>query len=203
MKRFLSLFLLIVFLLCPPATAEEDWYLETAKELAVRMGELVQDELYQYQYLLCEDSPAFASLKATDFQNPSDIWSIPISGELAGEIFALYGITGAQSEFGMEQLLLHMTTLLITNGIQEDRSYDAMLVQSAYAFSRTRRMPENFAPHFCLLEFDHALLAVAFTATGESCVTLTVTPVFVSEGTTGEAVAGMLRAPLSMLEEEE
>ena len=198
MKRFLSLFLLIVFLLCPPATAEEYWYLETAKELAVRMGELVQDELYQRQYLLYEDSPAFASLKATDFQNPSDIWSIPISGE----IFALYGITGAQSEFGMEQLLLHMTTLLITNGIQEDRSIDAMLVQSAYAFSRTRRMPENFAPHFCLLEFDHALLAVAFTATGESCVTLTVTPVFVSEGTTGEAVAGMLRAPLSMLEEE-
>ena len=203
MKRLAALFLLLTLWACPAARAEEDWYLETAEELAACMGELVRDDLYRKQQLLYANSPAVASLISADYQSPVNRWSIPLSDALAGDVLALFGLVGAQSEFGMEPLLLRATTLLISNAIQEDRSMDAMTARDAYSFTRTCRMPEDFVPHYCLLEFDHALLAMAFVPTGGDCVTVTVSPVFVNEGTSGEDVAGMIRNPLSMLDAEE
>lgn len=70
MKRLAALLLLLTLWACPAARAEEDWYLETAEELAACMGELVRDDLYRKQQLLYANSPAVASLISADYQSP-------------------------------------------------------------------------------------------------------------------------------------
>ena len=104
MKKLLALLMAALMLTGAALAEEDDWYLDTAEELAACVGELAGDEAYQ-QLMLDLEFEELDALKDVDYTAPVAAWRIEWSavGDL---LLALYSTVeaGDLSDAGQDQL---------------------------------------------------------------------------------------------------
>lgn len=177
MKKFLSILLAILLLACPALAEEENWYLETAKELALSMGELAKDEAY----LASMTSASFdclEPLKAADYENIVSAWIYavpPVDGVLA----LLGAAEGAKmSRTAMDYLNTRFAATIPTLYNTSFGSQEGLAAATMLSYSRSFSIPESFDPCIITLELDKGAIAVSFSQTGDDTITATACPLF-------------------------
>ena len=161
-------------------TQEDDWYLETASELARCVGELAGDEAYM-QMMTSNPFDILAPLQEADFASVTGAWRIRI-----GEgMISLMGTLDGMSQTGRESLNSKMPSAIL-NQWNAYVSAEAVAASAMLAYMRTYSMPEDFEQCALLLRFDGAQVGVAFMQTGEDTITATAYPLFLAEDSTLE-----------------
>ena len=156
-------------------TQEDDWYLETASELARCVGELAGDEAYM-QMMTSNPFDILAPLQEADFASVTGAWRIRI-----GEgMISLMGTLDGMSQTGRESLNSKMPAAIL-NQWNAYGSADAVAASAMLAYMRTYSMPEDFEQCALILRFDGAQVGVAFMQTGEDTITATAYPLFLAE----------------------
>lgn len=185
MKKLLALLMAALMLTGAAFAEEDDWYLDTAEELAACVGELAGDEAYQ-QLVSGLEFEELDALKGVDYTAPQAAWRIEWSA--AGDLlFALYSAveTGDLSDAGRDCIDQAMARSLFL-GANSTESANWVAVSGMLTYSRTYVMPEDFQTCFYLLEFDGALVGVAFSQTGDETITATAQPVSLAVQGVGE-----------------
>lgn len=161
-------------------TQEDDWYLETASELARCVGELAGDEAYM-QMMTSNPFDILAPLQEADFASVTGAWRIRI-----GEgMISLMGTLDGMSQTGRESLNSKMPSAIL-NQWNAYVSAEAVAASAMLAYMRTYSMPEDFEQCALILRFDGAQVGVAFMQTGEDTITATAYPLFLAEDSTLE-----------------
>ena len=156
-------------------TQEDDWYLETASELARCVGELAGDEAYM-QMMTSNPFDILAPLQEADFASVAGAWRIRI-----GEgMISLMGTLDEMSQTGRESLNSKMPSAILTQW-NAYVSAEAVVASTMLAYTRTYSMPEDFEQCTLILQFDGAQVGVAFMQTGEDTITATAYPLFLAE----------------------
>lgn len=156
-------------------TQEDDWYLETASELARCVGELAGDEAYM-QMMTSNPFDILAPLQEADFASVTGAWRIRI-----GEgMISLMGTLDGMSQTGRESLNSKMPSAIL-NQWNAYVSAEAVAASAMLAYMRTYSMPEDFEQCALILRFDGAQVGVAFMQTGEDTITATAYPLFLAE----------------------
>lgn len=156
-------------------TQEDDWYLETASELARCVGELAGDEAYM-QMMTSNPFDILAPLQEADFASVTGAWRIRI-----GEgMISLMGTLDGMSQTGRESLNSKMPSAIL-NQWNAYVSAEAVAASAMLAYTRTYSMPEDFEQCALILRFDGAQVGVAFMQTGEDTITATAYPLFLAE----------------------
>lgn len=156
-------------------TQEDDWYLETASELARCVGELAGDEAYM-QMMTSNPFDILAPLQEADFASVTGAWRIRI-----GEgMISLMGTLDGMSQTGRESLNSKMPSAIL-NQWNAYVSAEAVAASAMLAYMRTYSMPEDFEQCALILQFDGAQVGVAFMQTGEDTITATAYPLFLAE----------------------
>ena len=156
-------------------TQEDDWYLETASELARCVGELAGDEAYM-QMMTSNPFDILAPLQEADFASVTGAWRIRI-----GEgMISLMGSLNGMSQTGRESLNSKMPSVIL-NQWNAYVSVEAVAASTMLAYTRTYSMPEDFEQCALILQFDGAQVGVAFMQTGEDTITATAYPLFLAE----------------------
>ena len=156
-------------------TQEDDWYLETASELARCVGELAGDEAYM-QMMTSNPFDILAPLQEADFASVTGAWRIRI-----GEgMISLMGTLNGMSQTGRESLNSKMPSVIL-NQWNAYVSVEAVAASTMLAYTRTYSMPEDFEQCALILQFDGAQVGVAFMQTGEDTITATAYPLFLAE----------------------
>ena len=156
-------------------TQEDDWYLETASELARCVGELAGDEAYM-QMMTSNPFDILAPLQEADFASVTGAWRIRI-----GEgMISLMGTLDGMSQTGRESLNSKMPSAIL-NQWNAYVSAEAVAASTMLAYMRTYSMPEDFEQCALILQFDGAQVGVAFMQTGEDTITATAYPLFLAE----------------------
>lgn len=180
MKKLIAI-LLAVFMLCGCAFAEqEDWYLATAAEHALKVGELIKDEAYMEMYAPSMGFDCLTSARNADFGTMKSAYRFQLP-DAAGVRVLLQLMSGGElSGAALERTTAGLPSLFITMymGMQ---SAENLAAASIATYSRTYIMPEGFEPCFYLLELDGAVVSVAFSATGEDTITVNAQALFPSE----------------------
>ncbi|MBQ8506049.1 MAG: hypothetical protein IJ466_01235 [Clostridia bacterium] len=180
MKKLLALLLAALLLACPALAEEENWYLETAKELILSMGELAKDEAY-HASLSSATFDCIEPLKQADYANIISAWSYdvpPVDG-----VFALMSIAeGAKmSRTALDYLNARFPMTIPTMYNSSFGSQEGIAAAAMLSYSRSFITPENFAPCIITLELDKAAIAVSFCRTGDETITATACPLFGAE----------------------
>ena len=182
MKRLISGVLALLMLLCGLALAEEESYLREGLELAEMVGALARDD----GYLTSVGGMSFKCidlLKKADFTTLKSAWRCEIPGE-----DALKALIGSElSDAGMEKMW-RMLPSAVPSMYNARQSQEAIAAGSILTYSRTYRMPEDFAPRIYVLELEGAMIYVAFDATGEDTITAFAAPIFFEDGMSVEQV---------------
>ena len=119
-------------------TQEDDWYLETASELARCVGELAGDEAYM-QMMTSNPFDILAPLQEADFASVTGAWRIRI-----GEgMISLMGTLDGMSQTGRESLNSKMPSAIL-NQWNAYVSAEAVAASTMLAYTRTYSMPEDF-----------------------------------------------------------
>ena len=156
-------------------TQEDDWYLETASELARCVGELAGDEAYM-QMMTSNPFDILAPLQEADFASVTGAWRIRI-----GEgMISLMGTLDEMSQTGRESLNSKMPSVIL-NQWNAYVSTEAVAASAMLAYTRTYSMPENFEQCALVLQLDGAQVGVAFMQTGEDTITAAAYPLFLAE----------------------
>ena len=156
-------------------TQEDDWYLETASELARCVGELAGDEAYM-QMMTSNPFDILAPLQEADFASVTGAWRIRI-----GEgMISLMGTLDGMSQTGRESLNSKMPSAIL-NQWNAYVSAEAVAASAMLAYMRTYSMPEDFEQCALILRFDGVQVGVAFMQTGEDTITATAYPLFLAE----------------------
>ena len=156
-------------------TQEDDWYLETASELARCVGELAGDEAYM-QMMTSNPFDILAPLQEADFASVTGAWRIRI-----GEgMISLMGTLDGMSQTGRESLNSKMPSAIL-NQWNAYVSAEAVAASAMLAYMHTYSMPEDFEQCALILRFDGAQVGVAFMQTGEDTITATAYPLFLAE----------------------
>ena len=172
MKKLLALLMAALMLTGAALAEEDDWYLNTAEELAACVGELVGDEAYQ-QLMSGLEFEELDALKGVDYTAPVAAWRIEWSA--AGDLLlALYSTVeaGDLSDAGRDRF----DQLVAQSLLQQANSAEGanwLAVSTMLTYSRTYLMPEDFEACTYLLEFDGGLVGVAFSQTGDETITVT------------------------------
>lgn len=171
--------LLAAMLLIGSAMAEEsenDWYLDISMQLARDVGELAGDEAYIALVLpsLLEDEGTSA-LGQADYTTLESAYRLTLPDMV--ELAKVAGLPeGVQlSEMGL-WILETMTPDSILFSYVADKEIDSISRMSVLSVTRTYTMPEGFEPCVYILEFDHVLIGVAFSQTGEDTVSVAAKP---------------------------
>lgn len=161
-------------------TQEDDWYLETASELARCVGELAGDEAYM-QMMTSNPFDILAPLQEADFASVTGAWRIRI-----GEgMISLMGTLDGMSQTGRESLNSKMPSAIL-NQWNAYVSVEAVAASTMLAYTRTYSMPEDFEQCALVLQLDGAQVGVAFMQTGEDTITAAAYPLFLAEDSTLE-----------------
>lgn len=193
MKRIFAMLLVLVLVLCAGAQAAEvsDWYLETAKEMALCVGELARDKAYQ-KTKSDEDFEIIAPLREADFADvrsawrfetyPADFWMMLMGASMKEGKLSAAGQRVCEAEIPQMLVIQHNSALGAT----------ALAATTILTYERSYIMPEDFSPCVIALELNGAAVAVAFAQTGEDTITATACPLFHGEDETdAETVAGL------------
>ena len=171
--------LLAALLLIGSAMAEEsgsDWYLDISMQLARDVGELAGDEAYIALVL-----PSLLGDEETSALNQADYTTLESAYRLTlPDMVELAKVAGLPedehlSEMGL-WILETMTPDSILFNYVADKEIDSISRMSALSVTRTYTMPEGFEPCVYILEFDHVLIGVAFSQTGEDTVSVAAKP---------------------------
>lgn len=196
MKRALALILALLMLACTAAAEEENWYLQTAKELTRRVGELAVDENYIKLYYGADFS-CLDELRQADFEHPVSAWRYatpPLRGVLA--------LLGAQpSDAAMEYLESRVPTMAL-DMYAGKFGVESLTASTVLCYSRSYLLPEGFEPCIVALELDHGAVAVAFYRTGESSITAAARPLIDDQSPLALATGLGASFPLNMREME-
>lgn len=171
--------LLAAMLLIGSAMAEEsenDWYLDISMQLARDVGELAGDEAYIALVLpsLLEDEGTSA-LGQADYTTLESAYRLTLPD--VAELAELAGLPEGEhlSEMGL-WILETMTPDSILFNYVADKEINSISRMSVLSVTRTYTMPEGFEPCVYILEFDHVLIGVAFSQTGEDTVSVAAKP---------------------------
>ena len=158
-------------------TQEDDWYLETASELARCVGELAGDEAYM-QMMTSNPFDILAPLQEADFTSVAGAWRLAVDESAFSQADGLDwdGMTA----IGRDALLSKLPSVLLTQW-NAYVSTEAVAASTMLAYMRTYSMPEDFEQCALILRFDGAQVGVAFMQTGEDTITATAYPLFLAE----------------------
>ena len=193
MKKLFSLFLVSLLLVsCAALAEEESWYLKTARELTLCVGELARDESY-LELLSGSHFPCMDPLKTADFENILSAWQYEVP-PLKGVLTLLGLVEGAQlSPTAMEYFDARMPAMIVSM-YSGSYSAEAVAAASMLSYSRSYILPEAFKPCIIALELDSGAIAVSFSQTGEDTITATACPLFAGDGADyGEVVQSLNR----------
>ena len=195
MKRFLALLASLALLLALPALAEEDWYLETARELAAQLGELAQDETYLELFGMPQDvSAAIEPFCAADYSSSVLDFRINLPIDAFFKLYDSFSDSAGLSGAGLERMRAFIPSMLIT-GYNNAQGVEHVAAASVLNFSRGYPMPEGFSPCIYVLQFDSATVAVAFAQSGDATISATAYPLFTGEDASLAGIAaGILGA---------
>ena len=200
MKKLLALLMAALMLTGAAFAEEDDWYLDTAEDLAACVGELAGDEAYQ-QLMSGLEFEELDALKGVDYTAPVAAWRIEWSA--AGDLLlALYSTVeaGDLSDAGRDRFdQLVAQSLLQQANSAEGASWIALSTMLTY--SRTYLMPEDFEACTYLLEFDGGLVGVAFSQTGDETITATAQPVSLGDRSVEEWLQSLM--PLQLFSYEQ
>lgn len=171
--------LLAAMLLIGSAMAEEsenDWYLDISMQLARDVGELAGDEAYIALVL-----PSLLGDEETSALNQADYTTLESAYRLTlPDVAELAELAGLPEGVQLSEMGLWMLETMIPDSILfsyvADKEIDSISRMSALSVTRTHTMPDGFEPCVYILEFDHALIGVAFSQTGEDTVSVVAKP---------------------------
>lgn len=199
MKKFLMLLLALAMMICPAMAEESDWYLDTAMELAGKVGELAKDDAY----IELMSSQTFASiepLKAADFGKMISAYRCELPDE-AGVRVMMQAASGKLSDAALEVQISQLPKFPLTMYAAKLGS-EAMSVSVILTYKQTYVMPENFEPCIYVIELDGAVVSAAFCKTGEDTVTVEVQPLFgKDEGTMEDLLNALVEDNLPIASE--
>lgn len=197
MKKLLIALLMLAMLGCPALAEEEEWYLDTAMELAGKVGELVKDEAY-HQLMTSVEFECLETLKAADFETLFSAHRCTLPDE-AGVRVLLKAVAGWElSDAALETQISTLPVLPISLYIGKIGS-DELAASSMMTYRRTCIEPANFAPCIYVLEMDGAAVAVAFCKTGEETITVSAQPLFMkTEGTISDLLNELVSGNIPM-----
>ena len=200
MKKLLALLMAALMLTGAALAEEDDWYLNTAEELAACVGELVGDEAYQ-QLMSGLEFEELDALKGVDYTAPVAAWRIEWSA--AGDLLlALYSTVeaGDLSDAGRDRF----DQLVAQSLLQQANSAEGanwLAVSTMLTYSRTYLMPEDFQMCTYLLEFDGGLVGVVFRQTGDETITATAQPVSLGDRSVEEWLQSLMPLQLFSCEQ--
>lgn len=201
MKKMICMMLAFLLMLSCSAWAEEDWYLDTALELAGKMGELAKDDAY-IQMMTSQTFACMEPLKTAVFSDVVSAYRCELPDE-AGVRVLLKMISGWEmSDAALQYQTMGLPKLPLTL-YAGTLSSEILAATSMLTYSMTYVAPEGFVPCLYVLELDGAYVGAAFMKTGEETVTVQVQPLFAKEGGTFEDVLDGLNSVLIPMEVEQ
>lgn len=183
MKRILTLLITAMLLVSTCAFAEEEnWYLETAKELTSVMGELAGDEGYLSMYTL-QKHAGIDAFTENDFSEFSAAWQfyLPPQKGMQAIIGTMAGQEVRMGDLAWEYTYSRMMQMIPTQH-NDSLGTEQVIAATILNYSRTYIMPEGFTPCAIVLAIEKDISFVSFSQTGENTITATVQPIFCPEG---------------------
>lgn len=197
MKKLLAIVLAILISLSIPAFAEEEnWYLNTAKELAIMVGEFSRDE--GYQEMMGGHFDVIDTIKTADFENILSAWRY--GSPATDSMVSLLSIASNTPMCEAAQKYLADRFLGTIVSMHNSRyGAENLAAATVISYSCTYVMPDDFAPCIIALELDHAAIAVSFIQTGDDTITATACPLFGSADESFSETVQSLNGPMPML----
>lgn len=193
MKRIWAGFLAMLLMLGGFALAEEDWYMETAKELAACVGELAGDKGYLE---LMTSSPNLLEmiepLSAVDFSQATGGYRLTLPVDWMALIFQMSD-SAPESKAGKELVRKMLQNTIVTQYVGMQGA-ERLAAATMLTYSRTERMPEGFKAQTVLLGYEGAVVAVSFSQTGDETITVSAQPIFAEEILSMEDLVGEMTA---------
>ena len=203
MKRCFALLLVLALSLCAacamaeaaPVPADDGWYLETALDLAEKMGLLADNEAYVELFIgMGQDTDGFADLMAQlSGLEPDEVVTYAFREDALKTLAAAYQMDEVSVKLAepvMEMLARRMSGSL-GSLLNSHVGGDLWLaISNTLALTETYIMPEDFAPCalFLLYEGQETAVLVTFTQTGVE--TITATASYVRADAVEDEVAG-------------
>ena len=187
MKKLLALLMAALMLTGAAFAEEDDWYLDTAEELAACVGELAGDEAYLNAMGYPVELVGMAhDYVYVDFTVLLAAWRIEWS-ETDDLLQALFAVeTGELSDAGRDYLVQNTARWPLLRTNSEEGTAEWFATSQMLTYSRTYIMPEDFQTCTYLLLFNGKMnaemIGVAFSQTGEETITATALPVLPTVG---------------------
>ena len=163
-----------------PVLAYDSWYLETALDLADKMGSLADNEAYVELFIgMGEDTDGFADIMAQLNGLEPD--------EVVTYLFREDALEGLANAYQMDEISIKLAEPVMDILARRMSSSLGSLLNSnvggtlwlaisnALAYTETYIIPEDFVPCALFLRYDgqEAAILVTFTQTGEETITAT------------------------------
>lgn len=165
-----------------PVVAEDSWYLDTALELADKMGSLADNEAYVELFIgMGQDTDGFADTMAKlNGLEPDEVITYAFREDALQTLAAAYQMDEVSVKLAepvMEMLARRMSNSLgsLLNSHVGGELW--LAISNTLAYTETYLMPEDFAPCalFLLYEGQETAVLVTFTQTGAETITATAT----------------------------
>lgn len=201
MKKLIALALAALLLAGAALAEEDDWYLDTAKALAARVGELAGDDAF-LELNAAAEIEGLDALRGVDFQTPAAGWRIEWTaiGDLMLSLYSAVELDGL-SDAGRERVEQIMGQSLLSSA-NAQQGAEWLAIASVLTYGKTFAMPEGFEPCVYLLQFDGAAVGVAFVQTGEETITASAMPVAMGEAASAEEWISAMGYPSAVLSAE-
>ena len=163
-----------------PVLADDGWYLETALDLAEKMGSLADNEAYVELFIgMGQDTDGFADTMAQlNGLEPDEVVTYAFREDALKTLAAAYQMDEVSVKLAepvMEILARRMSSSLgsLLNSYVGGDLW--LAISNTLALTETYIMPDDFAPCalFLLYEGQETAVLVTFTQTGEETITAT------------------------------
>lgn len=189
MKKCFALLMALALTLCAaacavaeaaPVLADDSWYLETALDLADKMGSLADNEAYVELFIgMGEDTDGFADIMAQlNGLEPDEVVTYAFREDALEGLANAYQMDEVSIKLAepvMDILARRMSSSLGSLLNSHVGGTLWLAISNALACTETYIIPEGFAPCALFLRYDgqEAAILVTFTQTGEETITAT------------------------------
>lgn len=189
MKKCFALLMALALTLCAaacavaeaaPVLADDSWYLETALDLADKMGSLADNEAYVELFIgMGEDTDGFADIMAQlNGLEPDEVVTYAFREDALEGLANAYQMDEVSIKLAepvMDILARRMSSSLGSLLNSHVGGTLWLAISNALAYTETYIIPEDFVPCALFLRYDgqEAAILVTFTQTGEETITAT------------------------------